>query len=81
MRAIGKERSMNTLWVIVGAMRRTLEEPEVEHVPYRPPWVRPARTMRRTRMLELEAENAALRREVAELRTALNRRARSPLSL
>ncbi len=32
---------MNTLWVIVDAMRRTVEQPKGEHVPYRAPGQQP----------------------------------------
>ncbi len=76
----GKERSMNTLWVIVDAMRRTVEQPKGEHVPYRAPGQQPKSARLRTRLEELEAENATLRREVTALREALSQRSPSPLS-
>jgi len=71
---------MDTLWVIVSAMRRTVEQAKGEHVPQRAPWQQPKNARPRTRLRELEAENAALRREVAELREALCQRSPSPLS-
>ncbi len=71
---------MNTLWVIMSAMRRTVEQAEGEQVPHRAPGQQPRNARPRTRLRELEAENAALRREVAELREALCQRSPSPLS-
>jgi hypothetical protein len=71
---------MNTLWVVMDAMRRTVEQPKGEHVPYQAPWQQPKTARPRTRLRKLEAENAELRREVAELREALSQRSPSPHS-